>query len=104
MNEDLELQMLLKKRSEANTSSDALDTLLADTIVEPTRRGPLRLTVDVPLASPSQKQVDARPPARWKTTEFVVYGVVLALVCLVGTWKPIELSSSSSYPFRRNGA
>ena len=56
----------------------------------PSRRGILRLTVDVPLSN-SPKAGLARPP-RWRTPEFFVYGVVFAVVVPLMIWKPVDLS------------
>jgi hypothetical protein len=58
----------------------------------PARRGILRLTVDVPITS-SPKAGAARPPPRWRTPEFLFYGVAFVVVVPAMVWKPIALSS-----------
>ena len=105
MSEDLELQMPLKNRGEADASHppsravETLESLLEDSRVEPKRTGALRFTVDVPLAPPPKINVDARPSARWRTPEFLFYGIMFILVVPWMIWKPIDLSSGWSLCF-----
>lgn len=59
---------------------------------KPQRRGALHLTVDAPSSAVSQKLVRSRPPPRWKSPEFIFYGVCFMLVVPMMVWKPIDLS------------
>ena len=53
-------------------------------------RGILTLTVDVPASAP--RSSETHPPARWKTPEFLFYGVCFLIVVPLMVWKPVQLS------------
>ncbi|KAH8118197.1 MBOAT-domain-containing protein [Phellopilus nigrolimitatus] len=94
-NGDLELQMPSNLRAEREASSsqpflNPRPVLPID--VTPKRRGVLCLTVETPVASSFQRPVQARPPPRWRTPEFLFYGVVFAAVLPLMIWKPMVLS------------
>ncbi|KAI0696453.1 MBOAT, membrane-bound O-acyltransferase family-domain-containing protein [Cytidiella melzeri] len=62
----------------------------------PKRRGITRLTVEIPPSSSSkaQDQVSSQP-SRWRTPEFMLYGVTFFVVVPAMFWIPIQLSSTS---------
>ncbi|KAH8094526.1 MBOAT, membrane-bound O-acyltransferase family-domain-containing protein [Cristinia sonorae] len=64
----------------------------------PKQRGITRLTVDIPDAT-KPSSLSSRP-SRWRTPEFVVYGVVFLVVVPLMVWIPVSLSSTShaNYP------
>lgn len=86
--------------SSSTHTGNAAD-LHANNGVKPSRRGILRLTVDVPVQSPS-KPGSTRPAPRWRTPEFMFYGVVFSVVVPLMVWKPIDLSRgmSPTYPMK----
>lgn len=57
------------------------------------RRGIIALTVDIPSSHPRQSQPAERPPARWRTPEFLFYALVFIVIVPVMVWIPITLSS-----------
>ncbi len=83
----------LRESSNVPDSDDVVYQLLNDSPVEPHRKGVLRLTVNVPLPPSSQQAVQARPPARWRTPEFIFYGLAFIVAIPVMVWKPVDLSS-----------
>ncbi|KAI0342742.1 MBOAT-domain-containing protein [Trametopsis cervina] len=58
------------------------------------RTGITRLTVEIPPSSNSKgrERASSQPP-RWKTLEFMVYGLVFGIVVPVMCWIPVQLSS-----------
>ncbi|KAI0091274.1 MBOAT, membrane-bound O-acyltransferase family-domain-containing protein [Irpex rosettiformis] len=60
------------------------------------RKGITRLTVEIPTSSSSKTQQKfSTQPSRWRTPEFMLYGVVFAIVIPMMCWIPIQLSSTS---------
>jgi len=81
--------------SDVNQSTGMMYQLLHDSPIEPQRKGVLRLTVDIPVPPSSQQAVQARPPARWRTPEFIFYGLAFIVVVPIMVWKTVELSKAS---------
>ncbi|KAF8838855.1 MBOAT-domain-containing protein [Paxillus ammoniavirescens] len=74
-------------------------------IVEKHSRGITSLTVDVPNSNKTRRiDVGPRSPTRWRTSEFLFYYLVVAVVVPFMVWVPITLSSPThvNYPFFRN--
>ena len=67
------------------------------------RKGITVLTVDIPSSNSSgTQQRFSTQPSRWRTPEFMFYGVVFATVIPVMCWIPIRLSSSTYLLQRRD--
>ena len=93
-NEDLEIQMPSNQPTEPEAiplqSSFTPDTsVLPNTI--PERRGVLHLTVETPITSTFPRTANLRP-ARWKTPEYIFYGIYVSIFLPWMAWKPINLS------------
>ena len=74
----------------------AASQLLTSSAPPPKPRGVLRLTVDVPFSTRPERDAPARPPARWRTPEYLFYFFVLAC----GLWQVIVTAmrlSDSTY-------
>ena len=99
MSDDLELQMPTDLRVDPDavplvSRIGGVQESPVDTAAK--RRGILCLTVETPTTSSFSKVVSARPPSRWKSPEFIFYGICFAIVVPILVWKPIELSSCTS--------
>ncbi|KAI5122746.1 hypothetical protein M0805_009831 [Coniferiporia weirii] len=105
--DDLELQMPSDMRgSSARVSGDAATShsfLGVQTDLSPDRtpkrRGILLLTVETPTTS-SFPRVTQTQPARWRSPEFVLYGVAFIIAIPMIVWKPISMSQDTNpnYP------
>lgn len=85
---DVTLEMPTDLRPAHATESFKLESPLSR------RRGITKLTVEVPLSSSSKRpEASQSRPARWKTPEFIFYGVAFCAVVPVMVWIPIQLSS-----------
>lgn len=62
-----------------------------DPAVANTPKGIVALTIDTGDSS-SHKGVQQRPLPRWKTPEFMLYGVVFLVVIPLMVWTPVQLS------------
>ena len=60
-------------------------------------------TISVSGSSAPSTQKAEPGPSRWRTKEFMVYGVVFALVVPVMVWSPMRLSSSRSFHIHGSG-
>ncbi|KLO17383.1 MBOAT-domain-containing protein [Schizopora paradoxa] len=85
----------LRETSNNSEADDALYHLIHDSVVEPRREGILRLTVKIPVPPSSQQAIQARPPARWRTPEFIFYGLAFVIAIPVMIWKTVNLSRES---------
>lgn len=65
------------------------------------RSGILRLTVEVEGSSSSKNAATTRPPpaSRWRTPEFMFYGIVFVVVIPLMAWKAMALSRGMSWSF-----
>lgn len=59
-------------------------------------RGIVAFTIETPDSSSSRPPSASRPPSRWETPEFIIYGLVFATVVPLMVWKPIQLSQCKS--------
>ncbi|EGN99369.1 hypothetical protein SERLA73DRAFT_90723 [Serpula lacrymans var. lacrymans S7.3] len=91
----LQVQMPTDLRSKDKLGAFQLDNVSGKS------RGIASLTVDIPSSHRSQGPEESRPPARWRTTEFLVYYLIAIIVLPWMIWVPISLSTSShvNYPF-----
>ncbi|KAH9930065.1 MBOAT-domain-containing protein [Fomitopsis serialis] len=59
------------------------------------RSGIIKLSIDIPSSHRPQVAAESHPPPRWRTPEFILYGLVFCVVVPMLAWVPISLSSSS---------
>ena len=57
------------------------------------RSGIVKLTIDIPSSHRPQVAAESHPPPRWRTPEFIFYGVVFCVVVPMLVWIPVGLSS-----------
>ncbi|KZT40000.1 MBOAT-domain-containing protein [Sistotremastrum suecicum HHB10207 ss-3] len=64
------------------------------------RRGITALTVETPTSTRFARIDPTRPPARWKTPEFILYGIIFVVVVPIMVWVPVTLSQydNPNYP------
>ena len=101
--EDLELQMPSDLRGDGHEDTkpflESMSPGQPTDVEEPSRKGILHFTVNVPPGSVRQRTVQARPPPRWRTPEFYLYYLVFAVAVPIMVWKPIRLSEGAQKSF-----
>ncbi|EPS93672.1 hypothetical protein FOMPIDRAFT_1033595 [Fomitopsis schrenkii] len=65
------------------------------------RSGIVKLTIDIPSSHRPQGAAGPRQPPRWRTPEFIFYGVIFCIVVPTLVWVPISLSSPTHGNFNQ---
>jgi hypothetical protein len=95
----IEMPTDLRTNSGPSLSRGEAPVLANDAPVK--RKGIIRLTVDIPGSHRSQVG-NNRPPARWKSPEFIFYGVAFLFVVPLMVKVPVDLSKGQNdSPFLR---
>ncbi|KAI0729251.1 MBOAT-domain-containing protein [Fomitopsis betulina] len=65
------------------------------------RTGIVKLTIDIPSSHRPQVAARPHPPPRWRTPEFVFYGLMFCIVVPIMVWVPISLSSPTHWNYHQ---